>query len=383
MMTTKLDTLIARVNGELKEAVDAAAQDLSAAASKASAAAGSSPVGGNTPRLSAASAHSVLGQLHASWAHEMQQRIDLLSQLNSSDLTGMNDRFSSQLNEAQANREQAVQDAVAAYTSAADMYGRISGSGAASAMNLKHAVEVRIASLTGQAAPTSPEAGAQPEDVDASDDRSAPSMSPGAGGAESPEALAAAIGALTTDAAELEFPRYLMPIERVNFSSPSARAFAQGIIDLADTLKALDGAMQAAFGTAPGEGIGPVFRTMGDDQDQITGATLISAEGDAAQISVTNSQSGERTVSASNIDGRWYVGTPDDFTGGLMGEDLDMQMEDPATAAAAGQMFGTMVSTLQSFTARVQAGEFSSLDEAAAALGEAMMNAMGAMMPQP
>jgi regulator of replication initiation timing len=383
----EMNSLVSRMEEELKPAVESAAQDLSAAATKAQQAGNAAPAGGNSARLTAAAASNSLGQLQAAWAFEQEQYAAILQRLEASGIPGAAGKYRANIEQAEAAKSQAIEAAVSALNDAASSYQRISGGNSAAVMALQHDVEARIAALTGQPAPEAPVDASMPA---AGADMTAAASGPTSGsaartpvGAASAEALADEIRAMNTTLAETAMADYIIPFDHVNFESPVQRAFAESMLDVMVATRELADSMQAQFGVPGEQAIAPVLMVMSAGKnDVITDVTLGESTGDTATITVVYSETGARDVTATQVNGRWYIGSADNFEGGIMGEEAETQLSNPGMAQMATQMANTMTQMLRKMNERVQAGEFSTIEQAQMALAQAMRNAFGGMMPQ-
>lgn len=375
-MTAEVQSLTDTVDNELKPAIEAAAQELSSAATKAGAAA-NTPTKSNAARLSAASANISLGQLHASMVREYEQRTALLTQLSNSSLPGMSGKFRTEITDAGTAKEQAVQEAVNAYNSAIELFDRI---GNDNALALRADVEARVASLTGQPMPSaSQDTGMQDTSSDMSsdmtNDASSMPMAAGPTGADSPEALAQALASMTTPETMVTMWKYQIPTDKVNFTSATQRQFAAATAASSKAMSEFITTVRDHFGPSAEQALQPMLMGSAAAMPKISGATVTSTEGERGEISITTEQ-GPQTVEISQIDGRWYLGTPDDFTGGFASAFDEMSGADGQQMQQIVQMMRTMATTMTDLTQRVQAGEFANPQALMMAFGQAMQAGM-------
>ncbi len=371
----EMDELTSQMQNELKSAVDAAAQDLAAAATKAEQAAGSAPTGGNNARLTAAAASTSLGQLQASWAVEHEQLAALLERFANSSVPGLGDSYRAQRETAQQAKAEATVAAVDAFNKAASNYSRITGGNTAATMeSLRKGVEARVASLTGQPVPADSTSDAAPM-PDAGMAPSSDTASDGTAGADSPEALAAALQNAGTPRGMIDLARYQTPAEHMT-STGAARDLAVAFADSLRASQELLAAIDAKFGAAAADAIlGQVMAGVQNMGGTISQASVASASGDTAQLSVTLGNGQTQTLTAQQIDGRWYV----DVLGSMLAVGNPQQLEQIAPTILATMKMST--DSTRSIAQRVAAGEFASPEEVTAAIQKAAQDAMGAMMP--
>ena len=372
----ELAELTTRMDSQLKPAIDAAAQDLSAAADKAKRAADATPAGGSSARLTSAAASSALGQLQAAWAYEQEQYASLLKRLDGSNIPGAAQQHGSKIGAAEEAQKASVDAAVAAFNEAVSAYQRITGSNSAAVLGLQHDVQVQIASLTGQAAPEAPVAETPAPDAGATGAAPAPST-PGQSGADSPEALAAALQNMNNIRGLLNLANLQIPAEHANYPAGPMRDFITAFSDSLNASLELLQALDEKFGAAAADQI--LAPSMAGLQAGMGGATVSSASvasttDTEAQISVSMSNGQSQTIPAKQINGRWYM----DFFGSSMQAGGNQQGMEQMVQMMLPMMQASTTAT-RSIAQRVRAGEFATPADVTAAIQKAAQDAMGSM----
>lgn len=373
-----------RLESEIKPAIDDAIQDLSSAASKAKQSAGANLAGGTSARLTGASANSALGQLHAGWAFEQEQHAALLNRLASSNLPGTGGKYSSQVSAAEQAKSQAIEEAVAALTEAASTYAGISGSNASAAQSLRHDVEVTIATLTGQAAPEEPQAmdmpAADPSMAGDMSGSASSTMNSGQSGAESPEALAAALSAMNTGTTSLDRVTYFIPAEQINLPQ-SVQPLVKAQYSSLNAARSLASACNEQFGAGSADTVmASFFMGLNMTMPPISNASVTSSDGNSATLSISDVNGGTKSATATLVNGRWYLGSADEAPGGEQIEQIEqMASQGSQMIQQLLQRTNLAMQAMNDLAGRVRNGEFANAQAARQAFDQAMMEMAGSM----
>ncbi len=328
----------------LAELYDDAAMELDRAASKARAAAGLAEKDfADAARIEAAQVYQDLGSLHRSRARGLQNHVRLMQRV--AEVTGTAAGSVDAVRE--AHREQ-LSKAAEAYKNAGAELGRVSGR---TARQRLEALKMSTTQLeTGDVVEeTRPSAAPRPAA------RPSRSAAPTGGGAESPEALMAAMmDESYADPLDLLYFGNLTPAQaRMVDAFKAAQSIQVKLVAalrerFADELASADGSLMAAMA----------------NRDLRMGAV----EGDKGTL--IQSLSGmEVPVEIVAIDGRWYI------------DASSMMAESANQAAAMGQSPAELMTSLTTFmhelTDRIEAGEFATLQDVDMAFMQALTTGFG------
>jgi hypothetical protein len=328
---------------ELAAFYEQAAGHLNRAATAARSAAGPAGDAADVPRLAAATAFQELAGLHLARAQGLQGQAALLEQMPET------------AKQAPAVREaarQAVEEAKAAYGEARSVLEQVRARSAPKQLESLRSAIAATEAAAGGAVIEPPKAGPAARPAPAGP---GPAAERAAQGAESPEALLAAMRS-TVDAESAA--RLTLEMTLLGGDSPEERAVAQAVADVSLAQIALERALKTKFGTGlmdlgmPGMQAGPFGAGSGVEYalGEVSGDHgVITAQGAGSAMEVEIVRSGDRWF----IDGRAVLGA----------------MIPPGTETQVVGMMQAMAPAMQDVARRVVAGEFASARDAMIAFG--------------
>ncbi|UCD75065.1 MAG: hypothetical protein JSV91_14925 [Phycisphaerales bacterium] len=362
---TTLNDLYAKVGDDLTQA-DSEAGKAAAKAGRASS--GPRSEDGNDAKVLEARINELQGRMHWDIARVAADRAVVLRQLLlTGDLLGDPQAFQSQLSSAEREYEGAIGNATRAYQSAQSTLATVRGSeGQREVEAFKIGVDTALAKLTGSPMPEAPVPSSPPAGGDISASTS------GTGGAESPEALIAALKQMDSGISIAGMFDLMIPLTEVSGMDPTVRQALEGILSMYRNMGRLETALQTAFGKGlqdlPGftGGAGPSI----DDIPTVVDAVLEDVSDDRGSVFLTLNDGTSQSVPITMIGNQWYLGSPEEYVGDLggMGEmtgGAGDEMDEMGMAMLTGmsQMFSLMGRVMGDAAVAINDGQFATFED--------------------
>jgi hypothetical protein len=340
-----LTELGAEASGELAQAYTEALNHLEKAVTEANRAASKSPRGeGDAARLMVAQVYNQQGRLHWTHARDLADQMTVLQRLvDAGPSLGDVGQSRTDLEAIRARREEAIEQATAAFNNAKQQLEQIHGGGQELA-ELKQRIDESLAALAGQ--PIQPVEQQRPT-------RSAPPTGSAAtGGFESPEELLAFMNGLEAD----DFDGTLRLLDAVHATSETSLALMKMQRDSIEPSRQLAEAIKERFG----EDVYKQFQsnaTMGLNQNAYENPRITDRTDTRATVAYSNALVPEGTFDIVLLNGSWMID----------GDTLYAALSPAMTQ----QLLAVMPATCEvmgDIAARIRDGEFATADAALQAL---------------
>jgi predicted nucleic acid-binding Zn-ribbon protein len=346
--------------GTLNELYEQAARELEQASAKVRSAQSHDRQGdfANAARLEQARVSAELGNLHVARARALTDHLALVGRV--AQVSSLGRVSMANPRELSAVRDQAQEQALAAYGEARNALGQVKARGMQQELGkLVRNLERAEALLQGQ------EPAPEPPASSAGAGRRAPAA-PATGGAGSPEEIADAFNRMADPATMMDgladWVNYIYP----NFDKPYQRDLYALMQDQVLVFGSLDRAMRSAFGQSfldmPGAGGGAGGM---QGMPQVASARLGDVTADGGSIVLANPDGSTETVEIFRVDGRWFMPLP---------AELNLTEQQAAMAIPMGRQ---MLDIFGAFPDRIASGEIATIDAFMAELGAAMQQMMG------
>ncbi len=362
----ELNDLYASAQSDLDKAAREAKQAVSKARQTGSSADRGSVSGENAAKLVAVQINEALGQYHwrvARIADERRLIYDLLIQAG--DLAGDTSDFQAKYEQAVAEYERALNEAQIAFETAKNTMPPASGPNRIELEEYSRSLDVSLSALTGgsldlsQFAPPS-------QDRDTGGQPSSPTAATSTTkGAATPEELRDVV--LNSDPSDLrsnfQSLELLIPLDRVTGLSQDEMRVSRSSIRLMRSMARLDSVMQQTFGKNLDDvtALQSQLAMFGVVQISITSADLQNMTDDSGEINIAMSNGMSMPMPISRLDGRWYMGNPEKYTGEF--EMLQGNAEALAMLAAAAQRNSAFAKLFEDTAGNIEANRIKTFED--------------------
>jgi hypothetical protein len=303
--------------------------------------------------------YALLGRAHWEKAQLLAGKQLLLTQLVSAgDLLGGTAPYRQQLQATQGAQQQAVEETGVAYQNALSALEQVRDRNVETEKQaLRTSLQTTVSMINGTPLP----------DTSATTTMAAPMDT--VGGDESAEAFVARMQqADAREAADL-----VIPLDMVTGLDNGTRLFFQAANLFQERMLKLDEALGRRFNKSFMDvpGMATAMPQGGLDSSHFVTAQLVSVDGDEGIIQYTNPQIGNQNLPITRVNGRWYVGSTDNYLlDGIPEAMLPPDNKFGALTAALSRMNYVM----EQLTNDVDSGRISSFDEFMAQFGQRMMD---------